>query len=254
MPEGPEVRHYVDLLREELLRTHGYFTFEVLSGRYLKAPIEGQGRISKGFSITSIDCRGKFVYFTCMDQRGSFYILHTLGMTGSWGFSKEKHTRVEISNGIKTAYYHDVRNFGTFKVADFDQLRNKISSLGDDFLKNEVRFEDFLRGINKFPNKTIAEVLMDQSVFAGIGNYIKAEALYQAKLSPHRLCKNLNLVDSDNLWVALRKIFFDSYCSKTGGPFEKVVYRKDRDPLGHEVISETTKDKRITWWVPEVQT
>ena len=31
------------------------------------------------------------------------------------------------------------------------------------------------------------------------------------------------------------------------------VYNKDMDPLGNKVKKETTKDKRTSHWVPEIQ-
>ena len=53
--------------------------------------------------------------------------------------------------------------------------------------------------MNKKPNKTIAEFLMDQSMCAGIGNYLKAEILYDAAISPHRIVKSLDSEEFNKL-------------------------------------------------------
>lgn len=49
--------------------------------------------------------------------------------------------------------------------------------------------------------KAIKAVLLDQSLFAGIGNWLADEILFQARMSPHRLASDFNLKDV----VLLRK-------------------------------------------------
>ena len=39
--------------------------------------------------------------------------------------------------------------------------------------------------------KTIAVLMMDQSIFSGIGNYLKSEILYQSKVSPNSIISNI---------------------------------------------------------------
>ncbi len=40
--------------------------------------------------------------------------------------------------------------------------------------------------------KPIAELLMDQTMFAGIGNIFRAELLYRARVSPFRVGKDVD--------------------------------------------------------------
>jgi formamidopyrimidine-DNA glycosylase len=111
------------------------------------------------------------------------------------------------------------------------------------------------------------EVLMNQSLIGGIGNYIKAEVLYIAGISPHRLVGTL----SDNEFSALNKatlnVVRSSYARRGAtistykdidgdeGDFKFYfrVYGRSTCENGFPVVSETTKDKRTTHWVPQIQ-
>ncbi|CAM6003616.1 unnamed protein product [Sphagnum balticum] len=87
--------------------------------------------------------------------------------------------------------FNDPRHFGTIKFthkkADLDA---KLKELGWDPLAypydTHERFITSRLASAKYANKTIGEVLMNQSLFAGVGNYIRAEALYEAGISPWR--------------------------------------------------------------------
>jgi formamidopyrimidine-DNA glycosylase len=108
---------------------------------------------------------------------------------------------------------------------------------------------------------------MNQSVISGIGNYLKAEILYAAKISPHRLCKDLT--EEEIKLIAEKSFEITNASYQSGGATimtyrdennEKglysrrfMVYNHKTDPKGNKVIKETTTDKRSTYWVPEVQ-
>ena len=108
---------------------------------------------------------------------------------------------------------------------------------------------------------------MNQKLFSGIGNYLKSEILYACKLSPHRLASSLTETDIKNIYTNSKKIAKESY--NQGGAsvrdFSNIydekgmytnilkVYFQKEDPNGNKVVKETTKDKRTTHWVPEIQ-
>src|SRR5262249_51425175 len=52
----------------------------------------------------------------------------------------------------------------------------------------------------------IKAVLLDQSVFAGVGNWIADEVLYQAALRPHRPASSLTPAEVGRLRSRLRSI------------------------------------------------
>jgi formamidopyrimidine-DNA glycosylase len=240
---------------------------EIISGRYSKKEPDGWSLLVGSLPITvkSTDCKGKFIY---TELAGEKFFLSTLGMTGSWSSRETKHSRLRLRlDDGGTVYFNDIRNFGTVKIVESRSLLDKkLSELGPDMLSGDVSDDVFIRSIRRY-NKTLAEVLMDQKIICGVGNYLKAECLYFSKLSPHRLTSSLTDEDLKNLNSVIKKVIKTSY--ETGGATiytfsnydgEKgdytkrfAVYNQAQDPLGHEVKRETTRDGRTTFWVPTIQ-
>jgi len=273
MPEGPEVKRLTNQLNLSV-RSSGLNKIEILSGRYTKKLPEGFQEFSKLFPIylSEAKCKGKFIYITTTTD---WTIWNTLGMSGSWllGYgdteSKHKHLRVKFTyTDTNSIYFKDMRNFGTLKfVKGKDKLESKLKSLGPDILEEEISDAWFKAKLMKYHKKTLPEVLMDQKVLAGIGNYIKAEALYLAKLSPNRTCASLSDEEIHQLKKAIYSVAQESYESG-GSTFRTysdfygqkgnfsdrfMVYGKKVDPQGHKVVKTETKDKRTTHWVPALQ-
>ena len=108
---------------------------------------------------------------------------------------------------------------------------------------------------------------MDQSVIAGVGNYVKAEALWLARLSPHRAVSSLSDHDKKVLNHSIQTVLRESF--QNGGATLRTyknfdgsegqyssrfaVYNQSTDPDGNEVVKEKTDDGRTTHWVPNVQ-
>jgi formamidopyrimidine-DNA glycosylase len=274
MPEGPEVKRIVDQMSKVLVGKT-LSDVQILSGRYLKKDPDGLANFKNSLpiKITDIKCKGKFIYFL---TDGDWNVWNTLGMSGSW-IRKEAaaidaesfHLRLAmIFDDGYVIHFKDIRNFGTIKFSNSKlELDEKIKSLGPDVLSEDISDTLFKSRLKKFGKKTLPEVLMNQSVISGVGNYIKAEALYLAKLSPHRLVSSLSEEDISNLNRAICNITRESY--RTGGSTFRtyadfngevgnfssrfMVYGQDTDPLGNEVKREDTKDGRTTHWVPKVQ-
>jgi len=268
MPEGPEVRKVTD----QLLETVGgkvLTDIAIVSGRYAKKDPDGCQAFTAllPMQVSKVDCKGKFIYF----QMGNpeWTIWSTLGMTGAWSKTASEHTRLMFvfEDGTQI-FYNDMRNFGTIKfVKGKAQLTKKLGSLGPDMLQEDLSDSEFKRLVRRKGHKTLPEILMDQKVISGVGNYLKAEALYLAKLSPHRKGNSLTDEELATLNQTIKATIRDSY-SHGGSTFKTyadmngevgnfssrfAVYRRETDPLGNKVVSEDTKDKRTTWWVPAVQ-
>lgn len=269
MPEGPEVRKTTDFLSMSVDRTISSFT--VLSGRYTRTGgIPNAVNAVLPAKIKSVDCKGKFIYFTLTyNNNQEYYLFSTLGMTGMWSSEKSKHARFSISfNDESTLYYNDIRNFGTLKfISDKKVLIKKLNLLGPDVLGSDVTWDLIKSACLRKPNKTIAECLMNQSLISGVGNYLKAEILYDAKISPHRLCKDITEKEFKTLaescyWVTrlsykMGGATLSTYRQPNGekGLYSRrfAVYNQKTDPLGNNVIKEQTLDKRTTHWVPNIQ-
>lgn len=271
MPEGPEVRRvFHDMLSE--ITGNTVVEMNILGGRFLKkAPVGFDGMVYPA-TLVNAGVRGKFMWFR-FNETTSMWI--TLGMSGTWSTEPNKHAHFEIklSNG-KSLYFVDPRRFGTIRFShDLSELDKKLASMGMDLLNdgidtiNLVRSKKFGDSLSKHRNKTVAELLMNQSVLAGVGNYIKCEALYACKVSPFAVVGKLSTMQMLKIFKTIRKIMHDSY--QQGGAtirdykrvngdsgnfaFSFKVYGKKTDPLGNEVIREKTFDGRTTHWVPSEQ-
>lgn len=84
----------------------------------------------------------------------------------------------------------DTRRFGRMWLTDDPTKHPRIAKLGYDplidFPTPKILGERLLKR-----KKAIKGVLLDQSLFAGIGNWLADEILFQARLSPHHLANNL---------------------------------------------------------------
>ncbi len=266
MPEGPECRRYAEDLAK---RVSGkvLLGIELVSGRYLKKPPTGLESFTSGLpvGIVGAGVHGKFIYWIL---KNDFFIWSTLGMTGQWSSESSKHTRVRFILDDGPVYYNDQRNFGTLKfVRGKFQMMEKLKSFGPDMLAGDVSDDTFIQQLRMNPKWEITKALMEQSVIAGVGNYIKSDSLWLAGLSPKRSVEDISDLELSALNRSVKHVMKESY--QAGGALidtykgfngknddyghKFLVYNQDTDPDGNEVIREMTADKRTTHWVPGVQ-
>ena len=240
---------------------------EIMSGRYIKSPPDGFEEISDHFplNVLGTGVHGKFMYWLF---EKSWSAWSTLGMTGEWSQKSSKHTRARFSLSDKEIYYNDIRNFGTLKFVQGPKpLIEKLQSLGPDLLSEECPPGLFIERLRKKNNKLIVQALMDQSVVAGVGNYIKSDSLWLAGISPHKRVAEITDRELFILNKSIREVMISSFDSGgatiysykqfngSAGDYGSkfLVYNRKVDPLGNEVIKEKTKDGRSTYWSPEKQ-
>ena len=53
--------------------------------------------------------------------------------------------------------------------------------------------------MKRYEEKKIGNLIVDQKVISGIGNYLRADILYQSTISPYRTIKSLNEEDLKNI-------------------------------------------------------
>lgn len=275
MPEGPEVKLICDQLNGAIQNCE-IISLSILGGRYQRhgPPAQWSNLVdSLPIKINSVKCKGKLIYFDLGEDSNKMYLINTLGMSGSWKHDKTKHAHIEMITNKGIIYFTDPRNFGTLKVInDAHELQNKLQSLGYDVLddnEHSLKFniENFNNIKSKKPSMNITKFLMEQKYICGIGNYLKAEILYESKISPHRTLGSLTSEEAESLVKYINEIPRKSYLSRgsslltytdmngnTGSnQFTFKVYQRSKDSNGYNVIQETTKDGRTTHWVKEIQ-
>lgn len=281
MPEGVEVK----LTSEEVNRyIAGYnlISIRIVGGRYKNhGPPKNWDEFNSSLptKLEKISSKGKGIFFE-FDNDWTMY--NTLGMTGQWSNTRDKYSVVKFifikkyindrnksSTNLKTIYFRDIRNFGTIKLVKGVVEKLKLyNRLGPDMMNGSTTLELFMERLSKYKHKNIAWILMSQHIISGIGNYIKAEVLYRAKISPHRNLEEISGEKITDLYYAIKEVMKKSYelqgnsfntyrnFQSGGGKFYSLlrVYRQEKDPDGRIVIREKTLDGRTTHWVKEIQT
>ncbi|XP_062494534.1 endonuclease 8-like 2 [Pezoporus occidentalis] len=104
----------------------------------------------------------------------------------------------------------------------------------------------------------ICYTLLDQRYFSGLGNIMKNEVLYLAKIHPLTQGTFLELLDLERLLDCAIQFSSDWLQDKLHGrKLHLQIYQKEHCPLGHAVMKETLGPsggwKRLTWWCPQCQ-
>lgn len=289
MPEAPEIALSAQIL-ETKLKGKILTSIEFVSGRYGPERSEPNGfsefKSNLPMRITKVDSKGKFMWFvlrtTDLSPNKNQYVWNTFGLTGMWSFIKPKHVRavLKFDDGDLIAYYSDMRNFGTFKFSDSStELESKLDTLGPDVLKDES-FD--LSVLKKYKNP-IVKVLTEQKILSGIGNYLSAEILYKARISPHRPANSLTMTELEKLAHSIKYVTKLAYVKNDIGyminlkhekelivkknyhpdikldesdintGFEFNVYGRKTDPLGNKVTADKIITGRTTYWVKNLQ-
>lgn len=200
------------------------------SDRYLFAfaPAKDVKKSLQGAKILGTGRKGK--YFWLELNRRPWPIIH-LGMSGNiailnpkakkaghrpvWGGAKTWAERdqdlkdrlwfsrlvLRFEKGYELALI-DPRRFGRLWLSDDPWNHARIKKLGFDplldFPSRKVIYERL-----KKRRKSIKSVLLDQGLFAGVGNWLADEILYHARISPHNLASDLSMAQSNRLHKSL---------------------------------------------------
>lgn len=296
MPEGPEVLFLRDYLYYKLKNCR-IIDVEFISGKFNK---ENEIVNIKNYIFCDIKTKGKMMYFTLKNKDKMSYLIVNFGLTGDFTFIKEKSSRLKISfrrnNKLYNLYYNDQSNYGNIKYCDdIDVLHKKIDSIEDDLICSEYDDYTINRRIQmlinkKMGNKKIVEVMMSQeknkSIGSGIGNYLVAEILYDAKISPHKKLNELSEINIKDITTSIKKIMRNSCYKNSDGyidkykhfvknrdellrngklyeylkdiplnntEFECIVYRKLKDKLSNDITADDILENRKTYWCKKIQ-
>lgn len=191
MPELPEVeimRQYFEA--SALDKTIVALQFHDPLFKVFKSSTEELQQALIGSRFIASERIGKYL-FAQLD-RGNYLHLH-FGMTGDLEIfrseSLPKYTRfvLEFEDGDKLAF-KDLRKFGVIEVVKDPRSYRSEHGLGEDLL--EISLEGFQKGLEG-RKVAIKTALLDQKHFAGIGNWIADEMLFNAGIHPKAPCNTL---------------------------------------------------------------
>ncbi len=259
MPEGPEVTFMKHELNQHF-KNCVLKKIEIKGGRYTRhgIPKELTTFIKKNLplKIISFHNKGKFLYIEF--ENSPHYIGIVLAMTGHILFEPTPHSHYHFKTSCGTFYLEDARNFATIHVYEKDEIEHKINkSIGPDLLNETVSNKTFIHRIRKYPNKKIATVLIDQHVISGIGNYLRADGLYKAKINPHRPVSDISDNELITLKKELKKIMKWATKShiqhKYMRSYKFLVYGRNKTNKNEDVQIDKIENDRSIYWVPSIQ-
>jgi endonuclease-8 len=152
-------------------------------------------------SITRVEAHGKHL-FIGMDN-GLWIHVH-LGLFGKWriapGVAPEPigqiRMRIQSDSG-----FAELRGPTVCEVLDADAKKRAIRKIGPDPIRKSDRtpaWEKVHRSATP-----IGSLLMDQRVFAGVGNIYRAEVLFRHNISPFRAGRDVSRAEFDGMWADL---------------------------------------------------
>ena len=99
----------------------------------------------------------------------------------------------------------DPRRFGRIRLQERPEEESPLAGLGFDPLEGLPPARELSRRLRRRA-AAVKSVLLDQSLFAGVGNWIADEALYQAAIDPRRPASSLALREVARLRARLHGI------------------------------------------------
>ena len=116
------------------------------------------------------------------------------------------HLIFMLDNGQMLAL-SDVRKFAKVELREAKDFYSSkyFNDLGPEPLDKKFSLKDFKARIQERKGK-IKQVLMDQSVIAGIGNIYADEILWQVKISPFRPANKISGQEMELMYLAMKEI------------------------------------------------
>lgn len=189
MPELPEVE-----LKSRLVKTamcgHYLQEIEILDPRIIRYTDTEKLLQMRGQLLSSLYQHGKYLFISAL--KGTL-VLH-FGMTGDVRVFPSytpppHHTKVIFSmDHAECLAYTSIRRFGFVAYTTDYRLFIKERGLGPHIL--DLTEDQFLQILNSHSGR-IKSLLLNQSVWAGIGNLYADESLYQASIHPDSIIKGI---------------------------------------------------------------
>lgn len=126
-----------------------------------------------------------------------------------------------------------------------------------DIMSSKWNFQNALSSVQTQKECEIGDVLLDQTIFAGVGNIIKNESLFLAKIKPTTLVKDLSLAQIKQLIHDVHTFSHKFYEWRKQFELKKhyQVYRQSACPICHEKITKkwTGARNRVSYFCDTCQ-
>lgn len=215
MPEGPEIRRMVDDIGKAVggrTAEQVFFAFDRFK--------DFESRLA-GRRVSAVEARGKavLVFFAATDSDGPWCVYSHNQLYGKWRMgsperepSTNRQLRFAVFGPKKAARLYSASDIQLVRPEDLDQVEY-LSRLGPDPLNQSVGVEDLMAVFadKRFAGRALGGLLLDQGFVAGIGNYLRSEILFEARLAPSVRPSDLHRVDQERLAQAILEMLGRGY-------------------------------------------
>ena len=190
MPEGPEIHRAAHRLRKALegqVITHVECPY---------ATIRGQEHRFLEQEVLQVKARSKAMLMYIGEE-----VLYSHNqLYGRWTVQKKTSKERKTNRSLRIKLETETHVACLWSATDIEllepwQVENHpyIARLGPDVADEEIEFKSVLEQIQntKFGGRQLCHLLLDQSFLAGVGNYLRSEILFNARLHPTRKLKSL---------------------------------------------------------------
>lgn len=250
MPEGPEVRLMADRI-EKAIAGHELTKVTIDSPKIM--PLRGKLLAN---TLRKVHTYSKA--FVLEFDEGIFIYVH-LQLYGKWKIGtigNKPQTNRKLRLWLETEkHYAALYSATEIQTLKKEQIREHsyIKKLGPDLLANPqfgVGHVSRRLGKKEFSRRSLGHLLLDQSFFSGVGNYLRSEILFEAGLLPSSQIGKINANQKTDLARAIHTMMHRSYDTK-GVTVSKVLSRKarknkqTRKEYRHYVFARQNKPCRI---------
>jgi len=222
MPEGPEVRKYADAL-DAALSGRAIVSLEARTKEARKWLHEHESRL-RGRRVERVVSHGKHLIGYI---EGDFFFHSHLMMWGRWQTfgparsrrkielpekDRRERARIVVEGAAAILLSAPIFNVGEGDPYEAIEI---LGTLGPDALPYRGRFnrKEFLSRLlsNEHLNETIGATLLNQRIVAGLGNYLRAEILFNCRLNPWRTVREISQSNINCLLKTIPRLTRDAY-------------------------------------------
>ena len=218
MPEGPEVRRYADKIGAALCGK----PIVALSARTkaAKAWLVAHEGVLEGRRVTRVwshgknlvgDIEGGYFFYSHLMMWGRWEIIHDLPILET---DRRERARITVPDAAAILLSAPVFEMGQGRAQDANAY---LAALGPDILPypEDGAFDtgEFLKRLRapQHAQHAIGAVLLNQQTSAGVGNYLRAEILFDCKLDPWRMVDELSADELQCLCESIAKMAQRAY-------------------------------------------
>ena len=205
MPEGPEIHRAAAAL-------HQAVTAQPITLTLLHPVLKPRQRALKNAHIVRVHARSKAMLTEF--SNGDVLYSHNQ-LYGEWMLHtpteplRQRQVRLVIETAEQRAVLYSATDFAWLQ-AGREHLHPYIARLGPEVLAPGSTPALLAARLATFPRRRLADALLDQGVIAGLGNYLRADILWLARLSPWRRVGELSAAELRRLGAAIHRLTWRS--------------------------------------------